>query len=303
MNLLFNFFLFLSVSTVCSATGQIPDYLIIEKDTIPIFTNPLEQYFEKKGNRELPEFNGCGSTACWRGYKAIWRLEKDSLFLLEITSCHSKNHCMDAHNADLEQMFGIDFQNNRVFASWFSGDIMAPMGELVYYVHMGYGSVYEDEKYYTFVNGIKIKERTKSNKKIANKVRYHMKEMTISKKAQDTLFYYLKNKISWDTTTTVWYKFCDEKYILTYSRSGKIKKTWIEWTFDSDKLRDKLDNWWWNMTEDRKCRRVVKKAIKPLKLSYLDLPGKEFKITVQVFYDRKSGEIELWKEYWMEDED
>ena len=47
---------------------------------------------------------------------------------------------------------------------------------------------------------------------------------------------------------------------------------------------------------------TIKKAIKPLRLSYLDLPKKRFKITFEILYDRKTGKIELWKEYWMENE-
>ena len=289
-----------SISQLVFSTGQVPDYLIVDNDTIAIFANPLEQYFEKAGNREIIGLEGCGSTACWRGYKAIWELKNDSLFLTTITSCHSGDWCTDIKDADLELMFGDDYKNNSVFASWFTGDIMAPKGELVQYVHMGYGSIYEKELYLTFDNGIKIKERIKSNKKITDKIRFHKKEMEVSKHVQDTLFYYVKKNVSWDTITTPWFMLCDEKYILTYNRRGKIKKVWVDW--EGETFREKIDVWWWNNTDDRKCRMTIKKAIKPLRLSYLDLPKRRFKITFDILYDRESGELEVFKEYWMENE-
>lgn len=58
----------LLIANSAFATGQVPDYLIYKGDTIAIFSNPLEQYFERTGKRELLDFVGCGSTACWRGY-------------------------------------------------------------------------------------------------------------------------------------------------------------------------------------------------------------------------------------------
>jgi hypothetical protein len=56
-------FVFLVINSAF-ATGQVPDYLIYKGDTIAIFSNPLEQYFDKTGKRELIDFVGCGSTAC-----------------------------------------------------------------------------------------------------------------------------------------------------------------------------------------------------------------------------------------------
>ena len=46
------------------ATGQVPDYLIFKGDTVAIFSNPLEQYFEQTGKREFIDFVACGR-GCW----------------------------------------------------------------------------------------------------------------------------------------------------------------------------------------------------------------------------------------------
>lgn len=277
------------------ATGQVPDYLIYKGDTVAIFSNPLEQYFELTGKRELIDFVGCGSTACWRGYKAIWELNNDSLFLRQITSCH--NGCgLEIKNADLNKMFGTD----DVFANWFTGKIVIPQGKQVQYIHMGYASIYERELHISFKNGLQANERTVSNKKIATKIEFENRQRQIAKSLQDTLFYQVQERIDWDTTKTPWYDLCAEKYILTYSRNGKLKKVWVDW--EGESFREKIDDWWWNMTDDRKCRRTIKKAMKPFKISYLDLPKHKIIIPFEIFYDRKTGKLELWKEFWMEEE-
>ena len=282
----------LPLSSFC--TGQVPDYIIMGNDTLPIFSNPLEQYFDKIGTREIIDFSGCGSTACWRGYKAIWEMQNDSLFLIAITSC--RNPCSNFRNANLKAMFGSD----KVFADWYNGEIIIPGGELVRYVHMGYRSMYERELHLKLENGIKTKKKVISNKKYTKAIKFHNKEREISKAVQDTLFYYLQKNIEWDTLKTEWFNLCSDRYILTFSKRGKIKKTWIDW--GDETFGEKIDDWWWNNTDDRKCRMTVKKAIKPLRLSYLEIPNKKFKITIDFSYDKETGKLKLWKDFWMENE-
>lgn len=281
----------ISISQLGFSTGQVPDYLVVGNDTIAIFSNPLEQYFEKVGNREIIGLKGCGSTACWRGYKAIWKLQNDSLFLTAITSCHTGDWCTDTRDADLDLMFGDDYKNNSVFASWVTGEIMAPKGELVQYIHMGYASVYEQEQIFTFKSGIKTKVKIKSNRKLAREARSLKKARIIQESVPDTMYFYVKNNLDWDTLKTPYLDLCDDKYILTYNRRGKIKKTWVDW--EGITFSEKVVDWWWNITEDKDCRKKMKEAIKPLNLSYLDLPKKRFKITITILYD-KSGELKIW---------
>lgn len=121
------------------ATAQVPDLMVIGKDTFLMHTNPLEIYLDSIGNRDLPDFKADGSTACWRGYQALWKLEDDSLFLTKIQSCH-RNEGDDL--ANLEKMFGDKFINGKVYAYWFTGLIVLPYGRLISYVHMGYGSTF-----------------------------------------------------------------------------------------------------------------------------------------------------------------
>ena len=182
-------------------------------------------------------------------------------------------------------MFGSDI----VYADWFNGEIRIPEGKRVQYVHMGYASIYERDRFLTFKNGIKTKERVKSNAKIANEIAQRHREIEVSKKARDTIFYYVKNNINWEDSmiNSVW--MCDDTYILTFSKSGKIKSVNTEPILDS-----KWENWLYN-TILLPCRRRIKRSLKGLDLSYLDLPDSSFKIKIDVFYDDESGELKFWE--------
>ncbi|GEM_PF-1046500 len=271
------------------ATAQVPDYLIYKGDTLPIFSNPLEQYFQKKGNRLLLDFVGCVSTACWRGYKAIWELKNDSLFLRQITSCH-QNCGIQTRDANLKLMFGTD----RVFAKWFTGKIIVPQGKLVQYVHMGYASIYEKELHLFFRNGINTKEKVISNKKIIRKIEFRERKIAVEKAIQDTLFAWFKTYIDWKT-----YYFCDEKYILTFNPKGKLVGVQVDQ--EPQSFGEKIINFWDNITIYRECRKLIRKILKPLDISYLNLPKQKFHVSFEVFFNNKTGELELWKEEWMKD--
>jgi hypothetical protein len=140
--------LFVLCSKNLLATGQFGDVLIINGKTVEVFSNPLEQYFEKKGNRtigkiDMNEEGGC--TALWRGYVATWELKNDSLFLVRIEI----NYCDKPKEINLKNEFG----SKKVFADWVNCTIICPKGELLEYVHMGYASIYEEEKHYIFEQG------------------------------------------------------------------------------------------------------------------------------------------------------
>jgi hypothetical protein len=142
-------------------THQTPDLLIIESDTVKIFSNPLEAIFNDDYQRPDDIFgDDCGSTSCWRGYIGLWQLSRDSLFLNDILSCCSEESLDEKELSELTQG---RFQNGRAFADWVSHKILIPIGERLYYEHMGYNSVYEKEVHLDFENGILVKTDTLSN--------------------------------------------------------------------------------------------------------------------------------------------
>lgn len=70
------------------ATAQIPDLLIYKGETLSLFTNPLESFYNKENPRPYSfGMTKCINTACWRGYVATWEIKNDRLYLLEIKDC------------------------------------------------------------------------------------------------------------------------------------------------------------------------------------------------------------------------
>jgi hypothetical protein len=122
------------------STEQKPDYLIYKKDTLKIYSEPLGEkiglLFKDKNFAEQK----CWSTACWRGYRATWKIEKGKLYLIKITDC-----CNSELRADLKLIFEKELINNKVLANWYSGEIIIPVGKKIYGEHMGYSNVHEFE--------------------------------------------------------------------------------------------------------------------------------------------------------------
>jgi hypothetical protein len=86
------------------------------------------------------------STACWRGYQGKWEIKDGRFYLVA-----------------LRGRFRLT-PGEPVLADWFSGVIRIPRGELLQYVHMGFGSVYEEEVHVRLKRGIVVASRTIDNR-------------------------------------------------------------------------------------------------------------------------------------------
>lgn len=132
-------FLVMSFASAKSAT-QVPDICIIKKDsttsdTLAMFSYPLEDYFEKIGTRDLAGFKTCESPACTRGYQAVWFVENDSLFLINIQGCNEHmSWCDEAAIPNLKKIFDEALNNNKVFASWAYGSFRCFEGNEIPYL-------------------------------------------------------------------------------------------------------------------------------------------------------------------------
>lgn len=208
--------IFLFIRTgVINATGQHPDLLIEGCDTFAIFSNPLEQYFKKKRSREL---NGeelkSYSTACYKGYIAIWRIQNDSLFLLSV-----EKGCYE----DERKYFDLlaEFGSQKVFAKWFSGTINSPRGELLEYIHQGYASVFEKNKYFSCKKGIIISNELRNN------VIY------------DSNRIFPGTRFIIDTIRSIIISNLDQKIVETFSDSSYC---WLNIEFDENGIIDSISN-------------------------------------------------------------
>ena len=90
--------LLLTLSTLRTfASPQSPDYIIYRDDTLATYTLILEQYFQLQGRADQGKLFGLsfrdGATFnCWRGYQAIYKIDRDSLFLVDIISCGERRN-------------------------------------------------------------------------------------------------------------------------------------------------------------------------------------------------------------------
>ena len=86
------------------------------------------------------------STACWRGYVGSWEIKNDKFYLTGLSGEY--------------QLIGEE----PLLADWFTGVIRVPQGEMLRYVHMGFGSVYEEELHIKIVKGKVVKRRKIDNR-------------------------------------------------------------------------------------------------------------------------------------------
>jgi len=75
-------------------------------------------------------------TSCWRGYIGTWQIVDNHLYLVKLDGEYE-----DGSLATLEDVF--PGHTGPVLASWYSGTLRVPRGDLLHYVHMGWASTWE----------------------------------------------------------------------------------------------------------------------------------------------------------------
>ncbi len=138
-------------------TAQFHEVLILEgKQTSMAFCPPIPNDHPriiKLSSDEVHEGIKAGtipssvySTACWRNYIGTWELKDGRFYLVEVSG-----------------IYRID-GSDPLFADWFTGVIRIPEGQLLHYVHMGFGSVYQYETHLKIEKGIVVEERRIDNR-------------------------------------------------------------------------------------------------------------------------------------------
>ncbi len=152
-------------------TAQETDFILIDGVQHQLLTNPLEAYRETY-RRDIVFFQEHPNTACWRGYVAEWEIDDGKLFLLKVdgyVSYKGRNPSIEPNQdprweglhpelfqdkvpATLFELFGSE--NERVPATWYSGELLIPLGGMLEYVHAGYGSRFARYLIIPVVNGV-----------------------------------------------------------------------------------------------------------------------------------------------------
>lgn len=134
-------------------TAQVHERLIIDgEETSMAFCPPLPEQHPRifePGPGEGAKARSdsiLGSTACWRGYQGTWAINDGRLYLV-----------------DLRGRFQLR-EGEPVFADWFSGVLRLPKGEMLQYVHMGFGSIHEQEVHVRVEKGVVLTTRVIDNR-------------------------------------------------------------------------------------------------------------------------------------------
>lgn len=127
-------------------TAQQHEILIIDGHrTSMAFCPPLPD--TEPSPQEGSKFSLSSNSSLWRGYVGTWEIIEDKFYLNEIKS------------------FKIQLVNKcPALATWFTGMLRIPKGEILEYVHLGFGSVFEYELHIKIEKGIVTKTKTIDNR-------------------------------------------------------------------------------------------------------------------------------------------
>lgn len=125
------------------ATAQFPDKILYDGKEYSLHTNPMDSYFSKHPNKKPKDEVMC--TALWRGYVATFEIKDNDLALTDIeVMVMKKNKDGESNTAFKSVKDAVISQGKTLVIDWFTGILVLPHGELVNYVHMGYGSTYSN---------------------------------------------------------------------------------------------------------------------------------------------------------------
>lgn len=131
-------------------TAQLHEILILNGEEISMAFCPLlpetDPRIVELTDDEIDKYSIIFSTACWRQYGGTWEIKDNKLYLV-----------------NLDGRFKLTGKTP-IFADWFTGTLIVPQGEMLEYVHMGYGSVYEREVHIKVEKGIVTNSKTIENR-------------------------------------------------------------------------------------------------------------------------------------------
>lgn len=135
------------------ATAQEPDRLLLDGEQASLHTNPLSGWLEKHADAMPPrQYDSSGN---WRGYVATWEVAGGQLLLRKVEVRERPAGAPDPDAEWVERDIAplLFPGTDPIVATWYSGALVVPRGELVNYVHMGYGSDYENYVVLTILKG------------------------------------------------------------------------------------------------------------------------------------------------------
>lgn len=130
------------------ATSQRADKLLYKGIEYNLFSNPLEIYFEKYPNKRPKKVFGglvIESTSLWRGYVATFEIRDHKLIVKDIQIlCVDTTHSNSLDECWVSVITEVFPEQKEIQVDWYTGLLVLPIGDIMNYIHMGYGSTYEN---------------------------------------------------------------------------------------------------------------------------------------------------------------
>ncbi len=175
--------LILVLSTQVSlATGQQAELIIYKGDTLQLLSLPLEDYLKEYEERvkKYPFLKQTCSTALWRSYQGLWKIENNELFLVDVFLCASKERRI------FNELFDSE---SPIKADWFTGNLFIQHGKMIKYHHSGFERYFEEETKVEIVQGNQINQQHFVNGYRANDMNFPSNP--------DSIMTEVHNRINW----------------------------------------------------------------------------------------------------------
>jgi hypothetical protein len=270
----------------------VPDYIIFRGDTIATYNLILEQYLQRQEQNPSEKLFGLSfrnsskgefSFNCWRGYQAIYKIDNDSLFLVDIISCGERRNGKIDKAASIEKLkalFADKVLNDRVYITWFSGDISFPLTNKVLRWDGVFYTIFEKERVVNISSGKVLKVEDVENY-VDDPKRINRKDKN---KVSDILFKRLK-KAKWKNKEEY---DCSDKYLVTVDENGNVSKVRMLY---SDAEIDK----YYDREEYNFCIDKIFNALKTLKFDIIKDKGKQIAEDIYIeIWVEDNGKIENW---------
>lgn len=277
---------------ICSirifASPQLPDYFIYGKDTIATYNLILEQYLQKLDTSEIDRlfglaFRNGASFNCWRGYQAFYKVDHDSLFLVDIINCGERRNVPFNKTESIEKVKAIfkdNFLNGKVFLNWFSGYINFPLNNNVLRWDGVFYKIFENEKVITIENG-KVNKIEDVQNYIDDPKRIDRK---YKDKVSDLLFKQLK-KAKWKNSDEF---DCSTKYFVTIDGNGNVSG--VKMLYSAEEIEK-----YYEQDEYNYCISKIYNVLKPLKFDIIKDKGLPISEDIYIeLWIEDNGKIENW---------
>lgn len=262
------------------ASPQQSELLIVQNDTIPIYQIllPLDMANNLIINNGIIDTTEAFPVALnnWRGYRGIWKLENDSLFLVGFYSAYG------SHN--LEQLFPSKIKDGKVLADWYNSTLIIPKGRVLRWDGI-FERTYVEEEHLKFHNGRVTSRKTIHNYIDLPKGVNRLTQNPYSPQdVQDVIVAALFNhivsrKTDWNALDEHYWQGIEDDYTITIGANGRVVS-----------VKDGLD-------EHSRVTRFFKRRLRGLQFDIIKFNGKPFKesIILEIKLNESSNKLELWE--------